>query len=93
MKETIERLKDKFEKVICEFSGDCYLCYLKKGSKWYLVGLSEGAVPYAKVVSYDESPLIQNCEGLLAYPKGLFAFAKDYGELAEKVELKIRRLA
>ncbi len=93
MRDVIEKLEEAFEKVLCEFLGDCYVCYVKRDGKWYLVGLLEGSVPYAKVVPYDEAPPFQNCEGLLAFPKGLFAFADDPEELVERILKKTERLS
>ncbi|ALU12210.1 hypothetical protein EYM_01430 [Ignicoccus islandicus DSM 13165] len=92
MEEFVEGLKEAFEKVLCEFTGDCYVCYAKRGNRWYVIGASEGSIAYAKVAPYEDLPPIQNCEGLLAYPKGLFAFAKDQRELAKKVIEKVEKL-
>ncbi|UXD22566.1 hypothetical protein IPA_06285 [Ignicoccus pacificus DSM 13166] len=91
MREAAELLKSRIKegKVICEFTGDCYICYLKKGSDWFIVAISHGKSLYAKIVPYGKFPIIENCEGVLVAPNGLFAFGENEEKLVEEILKKL----
>ena len=90
--EKLKELASQEGKALCEFTGDCYLCYLKLGDTWFIVTIASGKTNYAKVVPYSQFPIVENCEGVLAAPNGLFAFSENEEELAKLIIEKARRM-
>jgi len=95
MREAVNKLKDTLSgrgKVICEFTGDCYLCFLKLDKGWYTVAISQGKSLYAKIAPYEKVAMAQNCEEVLASPIGLYVFSDDPEELVNDIITKVGKL-
>ncbi|ABU81297.1 hypothetical protein [Ignicoccus hospitalis] len=83
-------LRSKGLEVKCEDLGDCVACYYKKGEELYTIVIKEGLKGYfAKVVPFHKLPPAFTCSSAFLVPYGLYAFAEDLDELADKVKEKL----
>ncbi|BFH73560.1 hypothetical protein SJAV_15040 [Sulfurisphaera javensis] len=77
-------------KVIRYKKEDCEIYLVEKEGENYLIGIYQGKnTTYAKVtLSYAK----WDCDNILYYPFGYFAFALNENELIEKIKVKIDEL-
>jgi len=84
------------EKVLVEESSyDCVLTLtLYKGREMLVAIMQGGHAVYAKIVPAESTPLQYWRCGYIEYiPMGLYTFAKDLNELANKLKHKMNRIA
>ena len=84
------------EKVLIEESSyDCILALtLYKGREVLVAIMQGGHAVYAKIVPAESTPLqYWKCRYIEYIPMGLYAFAKNLNELADKLRHKMDRIA